>query len=132
VCISIRSTGDHHVDSCEVIAGWEQMDNIADSMHVSQLVPLDQKIVSISYAGRVSEAMELMQIHAFNQLPVEADDGSILGLFSYRSFAKHVGNFRPSDDILSKKVADLIDEPYFSRPTENLSGVIEPKSVQPT
>ncbi len=94
-------------------------------MHVSQLVPLDQKIISIPYDGRVGEAMELMRSHCFNQLPVEADDGSIVGLFSYRSFAIHLEKFRASDDALSKPVGDLADEPYFVRPTENLSYVIE-------
>ncbi len=96
-----------------------------DYMHVSQLVPLDQKVISIPHDGRVREALNLMRSHCFDQLPVQADDGSVVGLFSYRSFAIHLEKFRASDDALSKLVGDLADEPFFVRPTENLSNVIE-------
>jgi hypothetical protein len=105
----------------ELGAAW----GVAEYMHVSQLVPPDQKIVAIPYDGRVSEALQHMRDNAFNQLPVEARDGSIVGIFSYRSFAKSISKYRPSDDVLSKQVGDMSEEPFFVRPTEVIGAVVE-------
>ena len=116
---------DRHDGSQDGRSGLGHAEIIADYMHVSQLVPLDQKLISIPYEGRVRDALDLMQQNAFNQLPVEADDGSIVGLFSYRSLANHISKFRPSDDLLSKLVGDMSDDPYFAAPTQNLNSVIE-------
>jgi predicted transcriptional regulator len=97
----------------------------AYSMRVSELVPSEQKIVSVPHDSWVREAIDLMHLHAFSQLPVEADDGSVVGLFSYKSLARNLGKFNASEDILSKRAGDLVDEPYFVRPTESLSTIID-------
>lgn len=98
---------------------------IAGSMHVSQIVPQDQKVVTIPFTCRACEAFETMRENGFDQLPVEAQDRSIIGIFSYRSFATHLSKYKVNSDPLSRVVIDMSEDPNFCRPSESISAVVE-------
>ena len=59
---------------------------------VGLLVPDDQDIRAISVGTRVSQALELMSAHDFDQLPVTTADNRVVGAFTYRSFAQGLRN----------------------------------------
>jgi CBS domain-containing protein len=98
---------------------------VAGSMHLGQLVPLDQKIVTVPSACPVNVAFETMRENSFDQVPVEAPDGSIIGVFSYRSFATYLSTYKFSGDSLGRQVIDLSDDPQFFRQSENISAVVD-------
>ena len=53
---------------------------------VNRIVPEDQKVLTIPPATKAGDALKLMAEHHYSQLPVVAGN-SVLGMFSYRSFA---------------------------------------------
>ena len=85
---------------------------------VNSLLPDEQSILSVRPDTHVRDALELMRQHGFSQLPVmEAD--LVLGVFSYRSFAKRVAELGKVD-LDRMEVDDCIEDLEFVRVTDEL------------
>lgn len=97
----------------------EQESSFVGMFHlVNSLLPDEQSIVSVPPDTLVSDALKLMQQHGFSQLPVMEGE-RVLGVFSYRSFAKGVSKLGRIDfDRLA--VDDCIEDLEFIRVTDEL------------
>ena len=83
----------------------EAIDLVNDVFHrVNRVLPEDQSLLTISPERPAREAIALMKEHGYSQLPVMNADGSVLGVFSYRSFAS-ISAFENIDDIKRDKYA---------------------------
>src|SRR5688500_12961676 len=58
---------------------------VASFHRAKSLISADQDLIKIPPEMPVSEALKMMQLHRYSQLPVVAGD-AVLGVFSYRSF----------------------------------------------
>ena len=67
---------------------------------VIELLPKDQKLESIEQDPPVWDAIERMTESDYPQLPV-VEDGIVIGLVSWRSLGKHVGNMRGDAALLA-------------------------------
>jgi predicted transcriptional regulator len=92
---------------------------------LNSVLPVDQEIVSVLPETPVQEALNLLSEHGFSQLPVMIGD-QVLGLFSYRSFAKAV--VKLSGEVKNNKlnpqelyVEDCIERPSFARVTDEFN-----------
>jgi CBS domain-containing protein len=91
---------------------------------VRQLVPDDQDILSISVGTEVGQALDLMRVHDFDQLPVTTADNQVVGAFTHRSFARGLRRIRPQDAPLSTVVDDLVEELRFVRGSQEIGDVL--------
>ena len=85
---------------------------------VNSLLPDEQSIQSVSPDTHVKDALKLMRQHGFSQLPVMEGD-LVLGVFSYRSFAKRVAELGRLD-LDRLEVDDCIEDLDFVRVTDEL------------
>src|SRR5262245_35076590 len=53
---------------------------------INRVIPPDQRLLTVEPKCPVRDAVALMRKHGYSQLPV-VQDGEVLGVFSYRSFA---------------------------------------------
>jgi hypothetical protein len=83
------------------------------------LVPADQELASIETGTLVTDALATMARSGFDQLPV-THDRTVVGVFSYRSFAQNLGIVRRQDDPLSYPVDDFLEDLAFVRPTSDV------------
>lgn len=91
---------------------------------VAKLVPLDQDVRAIPPGTRVKEALALMKENGFSQLPVVAGT-TVIGVFSYRSFARELGaSVRRQDDPLEAPVDDLLEDLSFVRATDDVGEIL--------
>lgn len=80
---------------------------------IQDILPGEQEVETVSPDTSVSDALDVMQEHNYSQLPV-VDGDRVLGLFSYRAFAKgilDVLSFNPIAEHLT--VEDFVEEPPF-------------------
>jgi CBS domain-containing protein len=98
---------------------WEQDSSFVGMFHlVNSLLPDEQSVLSVPPDTRARDALQLMQQYGFSQLPVMEGD-LVLGVFSYRSFAKRVTELGRMDlDLL--EVDDCIEDLEFVRVTDEL------------
>src|SRR5436190_11284670 len=65
-----------------------ELDLASELFHrINRIIPEDQHLLIIPPETAVRHAVELLQRHGYSQVPVVAG-GEVLGVFSYRSFAK--------------------------------------------
>lgn len=69
----------------------EDIDLLGLFHQINRIIPENQKLLTIPPNFKVRDAVELMRKHQYSQLPV-VQDGEVLGVFSYRSFAKEAAN----------------------------------------
>ncbi|MFM0305196.1 CBS domain-containing protein [Paraburkholderia sediminicola] len=80
------------------------LDLVSKLFHqVNRVVPADQRLLTIPPEMAVRDAISLLQEHRFSQLPVVAGE-SVLGVFSFRSFAHKAAQLSASD-IAKQKFA---------------------------
>lgn len=78
------------IPSLRIVGGPVDPQTITDLFHrVNKLLPEEQKLSIVRPTTTVGEAIRLMKNSGFAQLPV-VENGEVLGLFSYRSFASEV------------------------------------------
>lgn len=90
---------------------------------VNSMVPDNQDIVWVSPDALVAKALELMDNHGYSQLPVMAGQ-TVLGVFSYRSFARRVaqiGRF----DIEKLEVDDCVEELRYVRAMDEIDSLVD-------
>jgi CBS domain len=97
----------------------EQDSSFVGMFHlVNGLLPDEQSVLSVRPDTHVHDALELMEQHGFSQLPVMVGD-RVLGVFSYRSFAKRVAGLAKID-LDRLEVDDCIEDLEFVRVTDDL------------
>lgn len=65
----------------------KELDLASELFHrINRIIPQDQKVLTVGPNERVRNAIILMRAHGYSQLPV-VENGEVLGVFSYRSFA---------------------------------------------
>lgn len=81
---------------------------------LNSVVPDDQQLVTVPHNMKATEAIRIMRDRGFSQLPVVMGR-TVLGVFSYRSFAQAVLNFGGSgsstDDLL---VEECVEDPKYA------------------
>ena len=87
-------------------------------------------MLSVQPNCRVRDAIALMQKHAYSQMPV-VDHGEVLGVFSFRSFAKKAAH-STLDELTKEKSApgdlsvdEFIEQFEFARVTEEMDHVFD-------
>ncbi|MFK0249591.1 CBS domain-containing protein [Amycolatopsis azurea] len=91
---------------------------------MSQLVPDDQDVLTISVGTRVEGALELMRVHNVDQLPVVTAENRVVGAFTHRSLARGMRHIRPQDNPLTAPVEDLVEELRFVRASQELGDIL--------
>jgi predicted transcriptional regulator len=112
------------VASTRITTDAETAASAPEFFRVSQLVPLDQDVVTVPIGTRVGEALDLMRDHAFDQLPVITVDDRVVGAFTYRSFARELRHVRAQDDPRSVPVDDLVEDLKFVRPSDEVGAIL--------
>lgn len=113
------------------MAEREELDLASELFHrINRIIPTNQKILTIAPTRSVREAIELMQQHGYSQIPVVLN-GEVLGVFSYRSFAKEAAKatlpqltqhkYAPGD----LPVDEFLEQFEFFRVTEEMGRVFE-------
>jgi predicted transcriptional regulator len=111
----------------ETLTDDKQRDDDARSLtelfhRLNSVLPVDQEIISVLPETPATEALDLLSRYGFSQLPVMIGK-QVLGLFSYRSFARTVidlsaemqgGKMKPQEIF----VEDCIDTPTYARVTD--------------
>lgn len=69
-----------------------ELDLASELFHrINRVIPQDQKVLIIEPGCLVRDAIALMGRHGYSQVPV-VQNGEVLGVFSYRSFAQEAAN----------------------------------------
>ncbi len=104
--------------------------SLRDLFHlVKQVLPEEQEIVSVGPEAAVGDALTLMRVRGFNQLPVVEGD-QVLGAFSYRSFAQGVARLpdavrRRVRDLLSLPVENFYEDLFFAQISDELAALLD-------
>ena len=113
------------------IAEREELDLASELFHrINRVIPTNQKMLTIAPTQTVREAIELMQQHGYSQIPVVLN-GEVLGLFSYRSFAKEAARVTLAELTQHKyapgdlPVDEFLEQFEFFRVTEEMGRVLE-------
>jgi predicted transcriptional regulator len=109
----------------------EGLDLASELFHrINRIVPENQVILAVPPNCRARDAIALMRAHGYSQVPV-VDNGEVLGVFSFRSFAKEAAG-ATLDDLTKEKSApgDLQVDEYleqfeFARVTEEITRVFD-------
>jgi predicted transcriptional regulator len=108
-----------------------ELDLASELFHrINRIIPRDQTVLTVAPTCSVREAITLMRRHGYSQLPV-VENGEVLGVFSYRSFAREAA-VSSLDDWTRQRCApgdlavDEFLEPFeFARVTEEMSRVFD-------
>ncbi len=57
---------------------------------INRVLPADPVMKTVKHNTPVSEAISLMNDKGYSQMPVEREDGNIIGMFSLRNFSKRI------------------------------------------
>ncbi|MFA6244705.1 MAG: CBS domain-containing protein [Candidatus Hydrogenedentales bacterium] len=95
---------------------------------INRIIPPNQKVLTVPPNCRVRQAVALMRQHGYSQVPV-VENGEVLGLFSFRSFAQEASS--PTLEELAKQkcapgdlpVDEFLEQFEFARVTEEMSRV---------
>jgi CBS domain-containing protein len=112
-------------------AGARELDLASELFHrINRIIPQDQSLLTIPPDCRVRDAVALMRKHRYSQVPV-VDNGEVLGVFSFRSFA-HGAASATLEGWTKQKVApgdlrvdEFLEQFEFARVTEEMSRVFD-------
>jgi hypothetical protein len=94
-------------------------------VRVGELVPRDQDVLTIPVGTKVEQALKLMRLHDFDQLPVITAENRVIGAFTYRSLAHGLRDFRGQDNPLTSLVGDLVEELRFVTVSQEMDDVLD-------
>lgn len=108
-----------------------ELDLASELFHrINRIIPPDQTVLTVPPTCLVREAIALMRRHGYSQLPV-VENGEVLGVFSYRSFAQEAAG-SSLDDWTRQKCApgdlpvdEFLEQFEFARVTEEMSRVFD-------
>lgn len=98
---------------------------VRELFRVAKLVPERQDVVAISPGTSVRDALFVMAESGFSQLPVMAS-GTVIGVFSHRSFSNGLGIVRKQDDPYDAPVDDFCEDLVFVRASEEVGEILAP------
>src|SRR5690242_8889 len=82
------ASSSHNLRLLDHSAASRELDLASELFHrINRIIPQDQVVLKVLPNCRVRDAVALMQKHGYSQVPV-VDEREVLGVFSYRSFAK--------------------------------------------
>ena len=106
-----------------------ELDLASELFHrINRVLPTDQALLTIPPTTLVREAIRVMRKHKYSQIPV-VDKGEVLGVFSFRSFAREAARLTLEDWTRQKcapgdlRVDEFLENFEFARVTEEMSGV---------
>lgn len=109
----------------------KELDLASELFHrINRIIPQEQSVLTISPTCRVREAVALMQRHNYSQIPV-VENGEVLGVFSFRSFAQEAANATLDDWTKQRcapgdlRVDEFLERFEFARVTEEMSRVFD-------
>lgn len=112
-------------------AAARELDLTSELFHrINRVIPQDQSLLTVAPSCPAREAVELMQRHGYSQIPV-VDNGEVLGVFSFRSFARHAAGTTLDDWTRQKcapgdlRVDDCLEQFKFARVTEEMESVFD-------
>lgn len=109
----------------------EKLDLASELFHrINRIIPENQELLIVPPTCRVRDAVDLMRKHAYSQVPV-VQNGEVLGVFSYRSFAKEAAT--TTLDVLNSQgcalgdltVDEFVEKFEFANVTEEMSRVFD-------
>jgi predicted transcriptional regulator len=109
----------------------KDLDLASELFHrINRIIPLNQEILKVAPNFRVRDAVALMQQNGYSQVPV-IENGEVLGVFSYRSFAKGAASAN-LDDWTKQRTApgdlpvdEFLEAFDFARVTEEFNRVFD-------
>jgi predicted transcriptional regulator len=109
-----------------------ELDLVSELFHrINRVLPADQSLLTIPPTCKASEAIEMMAEHGYSQLPV-VSNGTVLGVFSYRSFAQNAAR-ADIEDLNQQRVApgelsvgEYLEQFEFARVTDDMPKVFDP------
>jgi predicted transcriptional regulator len=109
----------------------KELDLVSELFHrINRIIPQNQSLLIVQPTCKVREAVSLMRQYGYSQLPV-VEDGEVLGVFSYRSFA-HGTAASTLDEWNKEKCApgdlpvdEFLEQFEFARVTEELVRVFD-------
>jgi predicted transcriptional regulator len=127
----VRNTATPGLRLLDRSSAAKELDLVSELFHrINRIIPQEQKVLTVSPKERVRDAVKLMRDHGYSQLPV-VENGEVLGVFSYRSFAN--GSAEANLEDWKKQrcapgdlpVDEFIERFEFARVTEEMSQVFE-------
>ena len=97
---------------------------------INRIIPPDQKLLTVPPDCPVRDAVALMREHRYSQVPV-VDNGEVLGVFSFRSFAQGAADATLDEWTKQKcapgdlRVDEFLEQFEFARVTEEMSHVFD-------
>jgi predicted transcriptional regulator len=109
----------------------KELDLASELFHrINRIIPENQSVLKVRPDCRVRDAIALMQAHGYSQVPV-VENGEVLGVFSFRSFAKGAAS-ATLDEWIKQKIApgdlavdEFLEQFEFARVTEEMSHVFD-------
>ena len=108
-----------------------ELDLVSELFHrINRIIPENQKLLIFSPQQRVCDAVGAMRRCGYSQVPV-VENGEVLGVFSYRSFAKEVASLSFSEFKTQGcapgelTVDDFLEKFDFASVTEDMNRVFD-------
>lgn len=108
-----------------------ELDLASELFHrINRIIPEDQAVLTILPGCKVRDAIALMRKHGYSQVPV-VDNGEVLGVFSFRSFAQEAAAATLESWTKQKcapgdlPVDEFLEQFEFARVTEEMSRVFD-------
>jgi len=112
-------------------AAAKELDLASELFHrINRIIPQNQVLLTVPPSCRARDAVALMQQHGYSQVPV-VDNGEVLGVFSFRSFAGHAAGATLDEWSRQKcapgdlRVDDCLEQFQFARVTEEMISVFD-------
>jgi predicted transcriptional regulator len=109
----------------------KELDLASELFHrINRIIPEKQSLLTFPPKCLVKDAIALMRQNGYSQAPV-VDNGEVLGVFSFRSFAQGVANATLEEWIRQKcgpcdlPVDEFLEQFEFARVTEEMSRVFD-------
>ena len=104
----------------------QAVESIVELFHmVKSLIPEGQKLETVQPETRVRDALELMKVKRFSQLPVVSGN-AVLGVFSYRSLAQALEELGPIDtDFRNLPVDEFMEQFAFVHPADKWESTLD-------
>jgi predicted transcriptional regulator len=115
----------------QAVIAARELDLVSELFHqINRVLPADQNLLTLPPEMCAREAIGLLWKHRFSQAPV-VEGGSVLGVFSFRSFARRAAEFELKDLLQQKNapgdflVEDCVEQFDFARVTNEMQQVFD-------
>jgi CBS domain-containing protein len=108
-------------------AATKELDLASELFHrINRIIPQNQSLLTVPPSCLVRDAVAQMREHSYSQVPV-AENGEVLGVFSFRSFAKEAAGLTLEQWTTQRcapgdlRVDEFLEQFEFARVTEEMS-----------